>query len=390
MKNDDIRRELGRELSGVRISEDLHARILLGTSYNRRRGVGFIRVAAAAAAVVAALGILAGVALARRPEVPDRVTSEGSNKKPDATAAYTPAPSPVAEEISDVMVSGMWVNEDDGLFHLFEACAGEKAAIADVTKNSGLFPCPECFEGCVWIDNEGAYFHEDFDCPALISPQPVNLSVLSHMDYESCGECTDSTVVYEADAPIGEMLILPTAEPTQPPVKEITYDGPAVFYHDSLSSTHIVLTGWAAQNMAVNWALTPGGFGMVFTGSAVETDEKGEMASPDTLENADLDYCWCTENGQYIHSVGNCTNMKDSFVALITPALEFSGNKAICPECGDGLGCVYYTKSGTYFHSDEKCNGMKNAESHTRRAAYAAGKIPCPTCLEYESSNPVE
>lgn len=52
------------------------------------------------------------------------------------------------------------------------------------------------------------------------------------------------------------------------------------------------------------------------------------------------------------------------------------------PECSSCyFGFVYYTDTGTYYHSDPHCNGMMNADMYNRRDAYASGKLPCPTCL---------
>ena len=42
---------------------------------------------------------------------------------------------------------------------------------------------------------------------------------------------------------------------------------------------------------------------------------------------------------------------------------------------------VFYTQSGTYYHSDEHCQGMMNAQAHIREDARRDRKSPCPICL---------
>ena len=398
MRNDDIRKRLNHELSGVHVDTDLHSRILLAAAddIRRRRRMGFIKPAIIAVSAVAVLVIALGVAFVRRPEIPDRVTAHGENI-PLATAAVTPTPSPAPIEGSDYEIFGMWSNGKDGMFHLYEACAcmeGGTAKVVNVRKADNLSPCPLCFGDCYWIGLGTETYHLEFDCLNAEVVAPVNLYVLDRLGYEPCEECRMVVALPTAE---NAGSIAPTPEPTPVPEEDDNsltfdtekYDGPAVVYYTE-NEEPITLSGWAAQNYQINWALTPGGKNMVFIGGAYIKDDSGEIPVDNYLEDPEKDYCWCTENGSYIHSVGNCSGMMNSFVGLIKPVLAFSGNKEICPDCGDGLGIVYCTAGGKYFHAHENCDGMYNSESHTRRAAYAMGKLPCPDCLAYESENPVE
>lgn len=50
---------------------------------------------------------------------------------------------------------------------------------------------------------------------------------------------------------------------------------------------------------------------------------------------------------------------------------------------------VYCTTYGVYYHSDEHCSGMWNAEAHSVSDAQALGKQPCPICMvEEENAEP--
>lgn len=44
------------------------------------------------------------------------------------------------------------------------------------------------------------------------------------------------------------------------------------------------------------------------------------------------------------------------------------------------LAPVYYTKGGTYYHLTKNCSGMVNADSHTLKEAFTAGKKTCENC----------
>lgn len=43
---------------------------------------------------------------------------------------------------------------------------------------------------------------------------------------------------------------------------------------------------------------------------------------------------------------------------------------------------VYYTANGRYYHSDQNCIGMMNAQAHTRSEAEESDKLGCPWCLQ--------
>ena len=47
----------------------------------------------------------------------------------------------------------------------------------------------------------------------------------------------------------------------------------------------------------------------------------------------------------------------------------------------EGASRLYCTRNGNYFHSLSNCSGMQNAEGHTLHEALAGGKSPCPVCL---------
>ena len=97
-----------------------------------------------------------------------------------------------------------------------------------------------------------------------------------------------------------------------------------------------------------------------------------------------------TPNGKWYHSVSNCQKMQN---AITKPKEEWEKlGKTACPTCmTGGAGAtttktptetmVYYTTKGTWFHTDSKCTGMKNATQGTISSAVKLGKTACPTCV---------
>ena len=48
---------------------------------------------------------------------------------------------------------------------------------------------------------------------------------------------------------------------------------------------------------------------------------------------------------------------------------------------------IYFTLGGVYFHTNESCSGMRNAQTHTLVEALASGKEACPTCYPFDASS---
>lgn len=86
-----------------------------------------------------------------------------------------------------------------------------------------------------------------------------------------------------------------------------------------------------------------------------------------------------TEYGksQYYHRFKVCNGLE--YRREITEKQAIHEKLPACNSCYFGF--VYYTDGGKYYHSDENCMGMMNADMYNRDEAYASGKLPCPTCL---------
>ena len=97
-------------------------------------------------------------------------------------------------------------------------------------------------------------------------------------------------------------------------------------------------------------------------------------------DEASLDtYVYGTPKGQYYHTDQYCSGMKDAQRYTLKSMLL--QKRAACPVCASASNTIVYAKEGgTYYHSYATCSGMSNASSGTMAQAIAAGYKRCPRC----------
>ena len=114
----------------------------------------------------------------------------------------------------------------------------------------------------------------------------------------------------------------------------------------------------------------------------------------------ELEIVYTQPESSYYHSVQNCSGMVGAIEW--TKASAISVGKQPCPACVIGEvtitapntrapesdepceAPVYYTAGGVYYHGNDQCSGMLNAQEHTLAEAEADGKLRCPTCQPVE------
>ena len=96
-------------------------------------------------------------------------------------------------------------------------------------------------------------------------------------------------------------------------------------------------------------------------------------------------YVWSPASGLYYHSSNTCPSIEEGVqVWQVTREIaENSRHQSPCPDCiGGGTAATYYARpDGKYYHSDQTCSGMKNAQIYTLEAAQNEGKEACPVCI---------
>ena len=121
--------------------------------------------------------------------------------------------------------------------------------------------------------------------------------------------------------------------------------------------------------------------------------EAGRPACPDCCPTAN-NTVWASRGGTYYHSYATCSGMTGATTGTVAEALAAGFQK--CPYCwtdsstgenseGDttqsvsGI-TVYCTDTGTWYHNDQYCQGMRSAYAVTLEEAVSRGKTACPVC----------
>ena len=99
-----------------------------------------------------------------------------------------------------------------------------------------------------------------------------------------------------------------------------------------------------------------------------------------------------TTGGKYYHAVQDCGGMMGAQKGSEDEALALG--KYPCPVCLEDwiieVPTVWCTKNGQYYHTDQFCSHMHNAQSTTPEQAISEGKQPCPVCVAAETESEVE
>lgn len=103
-------------------------------------------------------------------------------------------------------------------------------------------------------------------------------------------------------------------------------------------------------------------------------------------EMSDETYVYGTPKGQYYHTDEHCSGMANAQRYTLKSMLL--QKRAACPICASASNTVVYAKEGgTYYHSYATCSGMTNATSGTMAQAIAHGYKRCPRCWSDTGSN---
>lgn len=128
-------------------------------------------------------------------------------------------------------------------------------------------------------------------------------------------------------------------------------------------------------------------------GEAIATNDPGIAPTATPLISTDINssdetltdttQVYSPQTGLYYHSDPNCSNIEDGTnLSVMTAAAARNRNQTACPLCiGTVDDTVYYaTSDGKWYHTDQFCQGMKNAVTYTKAEAEAEGKTACPVC----------
>ena len=90
-------------------------------------------------------------------------------------------------------------------------------------------------------------------------------------------------------------------------------------------------------------------------------------------------YVYATKNGKYYHIEEHCSGMQNA--QRVKLADMVSSGRPACPTCCKAVEMtVYAGYNNPYYHSTPRCSGLSNAITGTLVQALAAGLTRCPIC----------
>lgn len=108
------------------------------------------------------------------------------------------------------------------------------------------------------------------------------------------------------------------------------------------------------------------------------TDETEEEQDPDVAQASGY-YVYATPSGTYYHVNSTCSGMKNAQQVLLSDMLK--EKRPACPVCcPDAEATVFAEPGNPYYHSYATCSGMTNATQGILVNALAAGLTRCPVC----------
>ena len=274
---------------------------------------------------------------------PDTSTLPSVSATATATATPTASPSPTPNAGSASVQPSVTPNAN--------------GTAAPSTTDSGTTGAATQF---VYSVQGGKYFHSNPDCDNMTGASRVTLSVALSRNQTACPKCyqqpTNTPAATSTPLPAGSYYATPTG----------------TYYHTNPNC---------------------GGMKNAQVVTQAEAIGRGQTACPTCVGSV-----YMTTNGTWYHSKSNCQGMTGAKLVTIDDAVK--AGKTPCPECigttgGDGTGAAatsaptgsdssnvfYCTDRGTWYHSDEHCQGMTGAYKISAAAAEQKGKTPCPRCL---------
>lgn len=274
---------------------------------------------------------------------PDTSTLPSVSATATATATPTASPSPTPNAGSASVQPSVTPNAN--------------GTAAPSTTDSGTTGAATQF---VYSVQGGKYFHSNPDCDNMTGASRVTLSVALSRNQTACPKCyqqpTNTPAATSTPLPAGSYYATPTGS----------------HYHTDPTCNGMKNAQVVTQAEAIG---------------------RGQTACPTCVGSV-----YMTANGTWYHSQSNCQGMTGAKLVTIDDAVK--AGKTPCPECigttgGDGTGAAatsaptgsdssnvfYCTDRGTWYHSDEHCQGMTGAYKISAAAAEQKGKTPCPRCL---------
>ena len=311
------------------------------------------------------------------------VCAGGTARQSNTTSSTMTDPAAVTNYANTLTTdrSGLMVYArlDGTYFHTDPNCSGMTNASHIsllVALQNGKAACPTCCavgRRTVYCTENGEWFHIDPTCQGMRNANQTYVALALAMGKTACPVCLDGVTVTLNDSGTGSSDSSSSSSGSESDGTVYVYaTRGGEYYH-----TDPTCNGMQnAERVALSTML-----------------EAGRPACPDCCPTAN-NTVWASRGGTYYHSYATCSGMTGATTGTVAEALAAGFQK--CPYCwtdsstgenseGDttqsvsGI-TVYCTDTGTWYHNDQYCQGMRSAYAVTLEEAVSRGKTACPVC----------
>jgi len=263
-----------------------------------------------------------------------------------------------------------WATANGAYYHSKSNCSGMNGATKvteDEAEDRDQLPCPTCV-GSVWGTEDGKFYHKDKRCSGMKDAGHLTIQAAEKSGKTACPECI--------------LSVTPTPKPTATPKPGEDDNDSSLYYYATEDGSYYHresdCTGMkGAKKVSENTAVA-----------------RGQKPCPECIGSV-----WATEGGDHYHARKDCSGMRGASLVTVDTA-ELRGQSP-CPEClsdgdhdapqdGSTTGgsvvtdtdntYVYCTLEGKYYHSEQHCQGMRNAGSVSLTWALERNYQRCTKC----------
>ncbi len=321
----------------------------------------------------------------------------------------------------------VYATQNGKYFHTEPDCSGMSGARSGsllAAMLAGKTACPTCCPSAgelVYATRNGTYYHSQSNCSGMEGAYQITLAEALILAKAKCPVCLrtsgtgdlsaegiiDDTTVYVYGTKGGRYYhsrsncsgmtnatrytlkaMLQSGRAACPECCQgadtIVYATPGgTYYHSyaSCSGMEGASSGTVAYALAYGYQKCPNcwnGTTPVYGNGT--GDGNGNAGTTDPIISGSGVYVYATAAGRYYHTQQYCSGMTDAQYVPLSYAVQYG--KTACPTCAAAANyMVYSNDNGTYYHATSDCSGMTNAKQRTIQDAMLLGQTACPTCV---------
>ena len=307
---------------------------------------------------------------------PVGAATQGMTEQPAPTEAPEESVAEVVSEEEVDEATAVYVAEGLPYYHKQDDCVNipEDGKLSRISENTAiersLMACPYCM-GSAYSDGQWDLVFVNGDTEDKSNIRVYCSAFNSHFHTDpACSDLgTDAHEVPLKDALLMSKTTCTVCCPTSAMMVYCTLDG--TYYHAKADCSGMRNASYVtyAEARVTGKKRCP-----KCIGGTDETEEHAAEGEGDATY-----YVYATPNGAYYHIQENCSGMKNAQRVPLADML--ASNRPACPVCCPDAETIVYAETGNpYYHSNNTCSGMTNAQQGLLVNALAAGLQRCPEC----------